>query len=147
MHYSFFGNVSSWTPTATNQQLIDLVDRDLSAEKVLMADLLAYFPGNGPPNGPNAWAYNHGRHGGGAHAITGDPDVPDGNSNAPGTAQDIAGIHVLFGDGHVAWESDTDIRTDLLGTTPFTQPGVNAGASGFMTFYGVTRGPNANIAS
>ncbi len=135
MHFAYFGNVTSWkNPTPTPRQKLDLVDRDLSADKVLMTDLLAYFVGNGPPNGTN-WAFHHGKNGSGSHAITGWADVPDGNANAPGSIQDMAGIHVLWGDGHVTWKTDSDLQVQKLLTNPAGQPNVDSSGSGYMTFY------------
>ncbi len=123
-NFSYFGNVQRWSPTATAQELNDLVDNQLAADRVLMADLLVYFY----PNGANgtSWEYNHGKHGAGAHAITGWQDAPNGNTPVSGLLSDFAGIHQLFGDGHVEWKSETDMRVDLLLSDPTSRPNVTS---------------------
>lgn len=122
-NFSYFGNVQNWNPVATSDQLNDLVDSEMATDRVLMADLLVYFIGNGPPDGPS-WEFNHGKHGAGAHAVTGWMDIPDGGSNSSGLLSDMAGIHELFGDGHVIWKADSDMRTDILVTNPNARPNV-----------------------
>jgi prepilin-type N-terminal cleavage/methylation domain-containing protein len=139
MHYAYFGGVDQWgtetgAPNATDQQLNNLVGAEFrpgDADRVLMADLLAYFDGNGYPN---QWAYNHGIIGSGDNAIY-IPDLGFENSGAnyPGSIKNVSGINELYGDGHVLWRSRSDIRTDLLSSNPYGQP--YTGYAGQAVFY------------
>jgi len=128
LHYAYFGNVMQWAwntaktnPPAAPSNPNDLVNTRLAADKVLMADALVYMSGN--PQG-SQWFFNHSLSGSGTNPIWG-ANVVYGQEGQPGyggSALNVAGINELFGDGHVAWKSKSDLRTDLLNTAPAGQP-------------------------
>jgi hypothetical protein len=140
MHYAYFGGVDRWgknqgeggTATATAAQLNELVGvqfRPGDADRVLMADLIAYF-GNG-----TKYSYNHGFQQSGAFSIyTPDQGFQASGANYNGPASNISGINELFGDGHVAWFSNSDLRTSfMVAGNPYVLP--NVYVSGIGVFY------------
>ena len=94
-----------------------------------MADMI-FYRNQGAP----AWLYNHAKHGGPAAVWT--PDTP--TATGASTPADIGGINELFGDGHVIWKSDTDLKFNTILSNPQTLyvnlPHVGV-ASSEATFY------------
>jgi prepilin-type N-terminal cleavage/methylation domain-containing protein len=136
MHYAYFGDVDQWgtegggAPTATAQQLNDLVGSQFragDADRVLMDDLTVVF------SQPNGWCFNHNFVGSGNNAVFTDEEGGGAatNQNYGGNIMNCSGINELFGDGHVIWRKNSDIRTDLLNNpaTTFSQP--FAGPNGY----------------
>jgi prepilin-type N-terminal cleavage/methylation domain-containing protein len=152
-HYSYFAEISKWNYTYTDASGAtqwhpsslpgvtlpgatfisnpnDLVDNKLGADKVLMADMLFYRLSNGTPS----WLYNHAKRGGPAAVWTQDTPTATGAS----TPANVGGINELFGDGHVIWKSDSDLKiksilSNVEGTYS-TLPHVGTSASE-ATFY------------
>jgi len=102
-HYSFFGQVSSWTVTNGPTKPEELTDDELEPGRVLMADQIYRWGGGG-----NWWAYNHGVDGPASHwagrGIKRENTIPL-----------ISGNYRLYGDGHVKWMSAEELDPVALG--------------------------------
>jgi prepilin-type N-terminal cleavage/methylation domain-containing protein len=137
MHYTYFGGVDLWgtegggSPIATQAQLANLVGSQFragDADRVLMCDTTMTVLGSG------AFCFNHNFIGSGANAIyVPDQGFDNSNANYGGPILNCSGINELYGDGHVVWRNNSDIRTDLLNTNPAAQPNVTDGS--YLIFY------------
>ena len=104
LHYSFFGRVESWT----NGYITDpdaVCDEELTGDRVLMADMLF--------KRENWWLYNHGYSG--PQAVWNDESS---RPNRAFTALDVSGINELYGDGHVEWIDDGQLRVRQMDANP-----------------------------
>jgi len=82
--YSYFGRVDVWAPGEASRP-DDLTARELSANRVLMSDLLVHYHVNG------FWSYNHGKY--------------PGINTDTGATPSFTGLNQLFGDGRVVWKN------------------------------------------
>jgi prepilin-type N-terminal cleavage/methylation domain-containing protein len=90
--YAYFARVSSWENGVANRP-DDLTDDRLRADRLLMSDSLFFWWDT------RAWLYNHGLSGPSCH-YPGFAGRQDAN-RVPA----LAGMHQLYGDGHVVWLS------------------------------------------
>jgi len=90
--YGYFARVKSWEAGVASHEE-DLTDRQLLANKLLMADATFYWWGT------SAWSYNHGNRGSSSHypGFAGRQDL----KKAPA----MAGMNQLYGDLHIEWTS------------------------------------------
>ncbi|MDW8345232.1 MAG: prepilin-type N-terminal cleavage/methylation domain-containing protein [Verrucomicrobiae bacterium] len=99
--YSYFARVDLWTTYTSHAS--ELTERDLTADRLLMADWI-FFWVNGaltPGVGYSPWMYNHGRNGPSLHPL-GPGSVVQNVWSDTGTPK-IEGGNRLYGDGRVEW--------------------------------------------
>lgn len=121
--YSYFGQVEKWRQYASRPQ--DLTNRELVADRLLMADQLVLRPTTAGWCVPPAWIYNHG---------------PGGHWEEP-LLGSFSGLNLLYGDGHGEWQRYTwdamMTRQILADADPTLHPEVGylGAASLTKTFY------------
>lgn len=95
--YSYFGRVDHWTRREASQPR-DLTAQELDPNRLLMADILNFAPGQG-----KTWSYNHGKF--------------PGFFRDSGAIPSFDGMNELYGDGRVAWKSVNKFNLPSLHST------------------------------
>lgn len=110
--YTYFARVEKWLPGEASRPN-DLTANTLQSDRLLMADMFNF-------NGRlSCWSYNHGAKPG----VYRDPGPPA-----------IAGIHHLYGDGHIVWKPAKQFDIPSLRTGSTNVASVTT-ADGDATFY------------